>query len=201
LSDNIPAFHDDLNAVCDHALKLLVTAVSNRRAPMHTPTAATLGLDGAPRCRTIVLRHFDPDETSVRFHTDIRSSKFVELQNDPRIALHFYDAAEKIQLRLEGSAELHCSDHLADEAWHAAQPMSRLVYASMPGPGSVIPTGGAFSIPTGFDSGDEGRPHFCVVRVIVSKMEWLWLGSDGHRRACFEWHSGVKVPKSEWLVP
>ena len=201
MSDKVPAFRDDLNAVRVHAFTLLTAAAANRRAPMHTPTVATLGLDGAPKCRTIVLRHFEPNDPSVRFHTDIRSSKYAELRNDPRIALHFYDADEKIQLRLEGSAELHCSDALADMAWHASQAMSRHCYATMPEPGSVISAGGAFTIPTGVVLSDEGRQHFCAVRVIVSKMEWLWLGSDGHRRASFEWPSGGTISKSEWLVP
>jgi pyridoxine/pyridoxamine 5'-phosphate oxidase len=168
---------------------------------MHTPTVATLGLDGSPQCRTVVLRHFEPEEPFLRFHTDTRSSKYAELNRDPRLSMHFYDADEKIQLRLAGRAEIHCSDAVSDEAWLVSQALSRHCYATTPSPGAVIAAGDAFTIPTGHVLSDEGREHFCAVRLIVSRMEWLWLGSDGHRRAAFEWSSEGGMPIGKWLVP
>lgn len=147
------------------------------------------------------MRHFDGGERSLRFHTDIRSEKYAELQRDARISALFYDAGEKIQLRLSGHASLHVRDEIADQAWALSQAMSRHCYVTEPAPGSAISEGGAFTIPKGRVLTDEGRPHFCAVRMHFTRLEWLWLGSDGHRRAVFEWRADSIEPLMAWLVP
>ncbi len=201
MTDLTHAFSDDLAATLTRAFDLLARAAADRRSPMHTPSVASIGLDGAPRSRTVVLRHFDRGERCLRFHTDIRSEKYAELTSDPRISTLFYDADKKVQLRLSGMASLHVTDEIADGAWAASQAMSRHCYATEPAPGSAIMEGGAFSIPKGRDLTEVGRPHFCAVRIKFSKLEWLWLGSDGHRRALFEWDNAASTPVMRWLVP
>lgn len=201
LTDPSHGFSDDLEASLAHAFDGLASAATDRRAAMHTPSVATIGLDGSPRSRTVVLRHFDRTERSIRFHTDIRSEKYAELQTDPRIAAHFYDVGEKIQLRLNGRATVHVTDSLANEAWAASQAMSRHCYVTEPAPGSVISDGGNFSIPKGRELTDDGRRHFCAVKMVFTRLEWLWLGSDGHRRALFEWNEQASTPVMRWLVP
>ena len=200
-SETVPPFADDLAASLAYAMVLLGKAASDRRSPMHTPSAATLGLDGRPRNRIVVLRHFDPDLRAFRFHTDIRSDKFKELGQDARISMLFYDPAEKIQLRAEGIAERHISDRIADEAWASSQAMSRHCYATHPSPGSLIAAGGDFTLPKGRELSDEGRIHFSAIAVTFHHLEWLWLGSDGHRRAHFSWVNDETDPEMGWLVP
>ena len=197
----LPAFVYSLEETRAEAFRALDRAASDRRSAMHTPSVATLGLDGSPRSRVVVLRHFDGVERSLRFHTDNRSEKYAELQRDARISVLFYDAGEKIQLRLSGRASLHVSDEVADQAWASSQAMSRHCYVTEPAPGSVLSDGGAFTIPKGRTLTDEGRRHFCVVRMQFTRLEWLWLGSDGHRRAVFEWRAGSIDPLMTWLVP
>jgi pyridoxamine 5'-phosphate oxidase len=182
-------------------MRLLARAVADRRAPMHTPSVATLGLDGRPRARVVVLRAFDAAARILRFHTDRRSEKFHELTTDPRIAILFYDAALKVQIRLEGHATLHHDDAVAEQAWQQSQSMSRHCYATTPDPGSVIVEAGAFQIPKGRILSDDGKPNFVAVATEFNRLEWLWLGSDGHRRARFEWRAGEYEPQAEWLVP
>jgi len=201
LTDPSPVFSDQLEASLARAFEILVSAASDRRAAMHTPSIATIGLDGSPRSRTVVLRHFGPDDRSFRFHTDIRSEKYQELQRDPRISALFYDVGEKIQLRLNGEATLHVTDRIADEAWSASQAMSRHCYATEPAPGSFILEGADFTIPKGRELTDAGRHHFCAVRMHFNRLEWLWLGSEGHRRAIFEWPAVTSAPEMRWLVP
>lgn len=193
--------HDILDQSRSDCFHLLARAVADRRAPMHTPTVATIGCDGRPRARVVVLRAFDAAVRTLRFHTDVRSEKYRELQADPRIALTFYDAGAKLQLRIEGEAVLHHGDDIADKAWQESQAMSRHCYATMPAPGSVIGEGGAFELPMGRDLTDEGKPHFVAVVTRFHSLEWLWLGSDGHRRARFMWRTSETEPQSEWLVP
>lgn len=193
--------HDTLVESCSECFRLLARAVADRRAPMHTPSVASLGLDGRPRARVVVLRGFDASARTLRFHTDVRSEKFHELSADPRIAVLFYDAALKVQIRVEGRATLHHDDAVADQAWQDSQAMSRHCYATTPAPGSAIEEGGAFHVPKGRELTDDGKPHFVAVVTHFDRLEWLWLGSDGHRRARFIWRAGEAEPQAEWQVP
>ncbi|NBR79124.1 MAG: pyridoxamine 5'-phosphate oxidase, partial [Alphaproteobacteria bacterium] len=59
---------------------MLERGAADRRSAFHTPTVATIGLDGRPRLRTIVLRACDTANRSLRFHTDARSDKINELR-------------------------------------------------------------------------------------------------------------------------
>jgi pyridoxamine 5'-phosphate oxidase len=197
----LPAFANSLEETRAEAFRTLGRAVADRRSAMHTPSVATLGLDGSPRSRVVVLRHFDGGERSLRFHTDIRSEKYEELQRDARISALFYDAGEKIQLRLSGHASLHVSDEVANQAWASSQAMSRHCYVTEPAPGSIIDEGHAFTLPKGRMLTDEGRPHFAAVVIHFNRLEWLWLGSEGHRRSMFEWQEKSDAPIMHWLVP
>ncbi|MFM7416578.1 MAG: pyridoxamine 5'-phosphate oxidase family protein, partial [Alphaproteobacteria bacterium] len=112
-----PAFADDIMASLQEAFRLLADAVPNRRSPLHTPTIASLDDTGAPSLRTVVLRGFDADARRLRFHTDRRSDKARGIARDPRVMMHFYDAALHIQMRVAGRATLHLDDAVADAAW------------------------------------------------------------------------------------
>ncbi len=187
-----PAFADDLAASRAHALAMLARGVADRRSPFHTPTLATLGEDGAPRARTLVLRGFDAAERCLRLHTDARSAKFTELSRDPRAELHLYDAGAQLQLRLRGRAGLHRGDGVADAAWAASRPFSRIIYAADPAPGMLVAAPPA--VPADADS---GRGDFAVILLRFDRLEWLWLCADGHRRALFTWEPEAMT----WLAP
>jgi len=68
------------------------------------------------------------------------------------------------------------------------------MYSTQPTPGEAIHQADAFNI--------EGHPssqHFAVIDTRVDFLEWLWLASDGHHRARFEWHEHTW--QRTWLVP
>lgn len=189
-----PAHAEDLRAVRDTAFALLARGVGDRRHPFHTPTLASIGLDGAPRARTLVLRGFDASARLIRLHSDRRSEKFAELTRDPRCAVHFYDPAGQIQIRLEGIASLHSEDVVAEAAWAASRPFSRMCYAIEPAPGTAIA-----APPAAPQDEAAGRPNFGVVLLHMHSLEWLWLAADGHRRARLDWLPGEE--RATWLVP
>lgn len=87
-----PAFADDLDEMLAHAWRQLARGVEDRRSPFHTPSVATIGLDGRPRVRTVVLRGVEPSGARLRVHTDARAGEIAEFDADPRVALHGYDA-------------------------------------------------------------------------------------------------------------
>lgn len=189
---------EDLAAIREAALALLARGAADRRAPAHTPSLATVGLDGRPRLRTVVLRSVEPGPV-LRIHTDRRSAKVAEIAADPRVALHVYDAGEAVQLRIDAVATLHRGDAVADAAWVASRPMSRICYGMEPGPGAPLPAGGAFTLPGDPDAVEAGRSAFVVILCRVTALEWLHLAASGHRRARFT--VGGEENGGRWLAP
>lgn len=196
---SVPIFLESLETALAQCHRFLEDAVVRRDAPMHTPVVSTLGLDGHPRSRVVVLRAFDAVANALRFHTDLRSNKARELIADQRIALLFYDPQEKMQIRIEGRATLHSEDALANEAWRLSQAMSKLCYATEPAPGVPLSEADDFELPRDRAAAESGRTNFMAVSISVTALEWLWLGAGGHRRARYLFADlGMSAT---WLVP
>lgn len=65
-------------------------------------TLATVGLDGVPNARTVLLSSISP--TGFRMHTDVRSAKAVELAADPRVCLVLAFPERAQQVVVQGTA-------------------------------------------------------------------------------------------------
>ena len=198
----IPAWVDDLEGSLAAAWDMLVRGAADRRSSCHHPVIGTVGLDGRPRQRVMILRASDPKTRSLRLHTDLRSEKVAEIKADPRVSLLVYDPGFKAQIRLDGQATLHADDGIAEEAWAQSQPMSRACYGTMPAPGSDIAEAGGFSLPFAHDANAvaKGRTHFAALVIQVEQLEWLYLAHEGHRRARYAWDAGGSLSAC-WLVP
>ncbi len=177
------------------AWRRLARGVADRRSPFHTPTLATIGPDGAPEARTVVLRGFDAGSRTFRLHSDARSRKVEALRREPRCALHLYDAGASLQLRLSGTSGMHLDDAVAEAAWQASREASRKCYAVQPGPGLPVPKPPAAPL-----DATSGRSNFSVILVRFDRLEWLELAAAGHRRALFTWQA-EGAPAATWLVP
>jgi hypothetical protein len=189
---HLPPHATDLGELRAAAFALLAEGVVNRRAAAHSPTLATVGLDGAPRLRTLVLRGFDPQRRELRLHSDARSGKLAELAREPRAELHVYDAPARIQIRLRGTASLHRDDAVAEAAWAATPGFSRAIYGADPAPG--LPILEPLPAP---EAGD--RANFAVLLLRFEALEWLFLAAGGHRRARITWSGGEEA--ATWLAP
>ena len=151
----------------------------------------------SPQARVLVLRAFDVASRTLIFHTDTRSAKLLELGVDPRVALAFYDAARKVQLRINGTCAVHASDALAHQRWAASRPSSLRCFAGAPpGATSAVPTSG---LPAQMEGREpelaelaDAEPHFAVLAVAVQQLEWLHLHTRGQRRAAFAWAGGAE---------
>jgi pyridoxamine 5'-phosphate oxidase len=195
-----PSFYDDLMETLAEAWRLIARGVADRRSPFHHPTVATVGLDGFPQARTVILRACDVPARRLRFHTDARSMKIAETTADPRAAIHFYDPGAKIQLRLAGELTPHRDGAIADEAWAGSRVFSRQCYSVMPGPGVPLAAGGDFTLPDVTDAATAGgRANFVAVTFDVQRLEWLYLAAAGHRRARFDFTG--EAPAAVWLTP
>ena len=189
-----------LEDILAHLESLLTDAVTNRHNAFHTPVLLSIGLDGRPRGRTVVMRSFDASHRQVRCHTDIRSDKAAEIAKDARIGWVFYDPASKWQVRLQGRAVLHHRDDQAQAAWQQSKRMSQICYGTNPAPGTVIAGADQFVLPQEPAAIAAGEAHFSALICTYDEMEALWLGHKGHRRMRYRWMEGGEI-QSEWLAP
>jgi pyridoxamine 5'-phosphate oxidase len=154
---------------------MLVRASRDRRAAWRTPVLATVGADGAPKARVLVLRRVDPAAGLLWLHSDKRSAKVAELAAEPRLALTFYDDRRALQLRLEGTGRVEVDPVALAEAWGHVPAAARRNYATALPPGSVAGTGSD-------DLAGDGTANFSMIEIAATRLEWLWLGPDLHRR-------------------
>lgn len=149
------------------------------------PALATVDPAGAPRVRTVVLRAVDRGQASIALHTDARSAKAAEIARHPRVALLFWDAVARVQLRAEGEASVATDP----SAFAGLSDAARALYAVAPAPGTPV------AAPDAVGRTDPS-PNFRLLSVRLRVLEWLEIAAT-HRRARFDLASG----EAAWLVP
>ncbi|MFM8734320.1 MAG: pyridoxamine 5'-phosphate oxidase family protein [Pirellulales bacterium] len=159
----------------------LQAATTSARHGLHLFTLATVGADGQPDARTVVLRHVDAERREIRFHTDIRSPKAATIRRCPQVALHWYDPVARLQIRIAARASLHHGDDLARVAWDAAAAMSRACYSAS-APGTAVEAFPPAAVPQAA-ADDAGFENFAVVACRFDAVEVLVLHAAGHQRA------------------
>ena len=188
-----------LRTLAAECWRILEAAPNERGSLLRTPVLATAGLDGAPECRTVVLRACDPPRRELTVFTDARSAKAAQVEADGRVSLTFYDPMRDIQLRIWGRASLHVDDMVSRDYWDAAPAASRIVYLSEPGPGQAVdePSSG---LPTDEVALETAYFNFAAIVITVRWLEWLRLKPDGNLSARFEWDSDDLLSAS-WIIP
>ena len=187
---------DTLPAVLDDAARRLERAASDRGSPMHTPVVATADADA----RVMVLRAFA--RWTLRFHTDTRAPKVAVIQSDPRVGVLFYDKAEKVQIRVRGTARVERHSAIAQAAWEAADNFARRCYlGDGPGMQSDTPSSGLPAAFEGIKPTDTdlvpARENFGVLLIELTHLDWFSLSHEGHRRAQFD----LENDRSRWVTP
>jgi pyridoxamine 5'-phosphate oxidase len=194
-----------LDAVLADIWMRLVRGGADRRSPFHTPVVASLDASGLPQQRVMVLRKCVEADATMRFHTDLRSTKVSEIGTSARVSVLGYDAAAKIQIRASGSATVSDAGEGADAAWAASSPSSRRCYLTRYAPGSStdkpisgLPPSLESRVPERSET-EAGRANFAVLMITLDTLEWLYLAHDGHVRARFMQEEGVW--EGQWLIP
>lgn len=181
-------FHD-LPSTLDQVWSLCEDGQSNRTSAFRTPVLATNAPDG-PSMRSVVLRGVDRTAQQLTSYTDTRSSKVDHLRADPRCALHFWDAAASLQVRITARATVAEGDVLTP-LWNTLPSHARALYGGSPAPGATMP-----SAETHDPTPDPAQ--FCVLTLTVLRVETLLLARDLHRRARFD---AALNWRGEWLAP
>lgn len=167
----------------------LTRGVHDRHAAARHPTLATVSVTGRPQARTVVLRAADRAAGTLDIHTDIESAKVQDLRASPFAALHVWDAAAHLQIRLEAEVSL-LTGPAVSAIWASVPDASRQSYGSTPAPGQPIPQA--------LDYAKSPDPAcFAVLRLRVLTLDALHLGPQ-HRRARFDRDTGWA---GTWLAP
>ncbi len=174
----------------------LTDAARSRRSPMHTPVVATQDAD----VRIMVLRAFEPDSWTLRFHTDARAPKIGLLDDGAAVGVLFYDAQEKVQIRCKGTARIESDSELAEDAWSASSAFARRCYLGQPpgeqsdGPASGLPAN-LEGVKPDEDTLVGARKNFAILLVQIETADWYSLEHTGHRRAL------LTRERAHWLTP
>ena len=188
---------NDLAAVLADAWGRLGRATGERRRTTGRVALASVNGRGGPALRTVVLRSADPEARRLEIHTDRRSAKIAEIEADPAVALLLYEAADEVQIRVEGRAALLPPGPDLDAAWAATPGPIRAAYR-MPGPPGTLIADPALPPPSR-EGTEEGRENFAVIVLTVDRIDWVRLDPGADRRALFDWTGGAL--KANWLIP
>ena len=178
-----------LDTLYDQAWQCLIQGVHDRHAPARLPTLATVSPDGCPQARTVVLRAADRAPGTLDIHTHLQSPKVADLQARPVAALHVWDGASRLQIRLQAGVVIH-QGAAVEGTWAQVPPNARAAYCLGDPPGQTIPQ--ALS-----DSSQPDLSAFAVLRLHIQSMDVLHLGTV-HRRARFSRDVGWV---GQWVVP
>ena len=205
MSEQVPDFYNNKDLIFDEIWTLLARGVVDRSEDFRLPTVIVNKGEFSDG-RIVVLRGAFKDKRVLRFHTDLRSSKIDALKKNNNIYFLFYNKKRKIQVRAKGIATIHYQDEVTKEAWKKTQVISRKCYLASQAPGSVsdTPHPGYSKELEGknpkIEDTEIGFDNFCVIESKIEEMEWLYLASQGHRRAKILIKNDKEI-LTEWLTP
>jgi len=156
----------------------------------------------SPDSKTVILRDFDEDKPAIWFHSDKRSKKILHLEDNKKVSALFYDKSRKVQLRINGIADIEEDIEHNKKIWDSMRPESKLCYMGPYAPSQKI---NQFEPNTlnksahDLDKEDEhlGLSRFCRIRITIKKLDWLKLDYKGHQRLEFKF--GKKI-KTQWIA-
>ena len=156
----------------------------------------------SPDSRTVILRDFDEHKPAIWFHSDIRSKKILHLEENENVSALFYDKSRKVQLRINGIADIEEDIEHNKKIWDSMRPESKLCYMGPYAPSQKINQFEPNTLKKSahdLDKEDEhlGLSRFCRIRIKIEKLDWLKLDYKGHQRLEFKF--GKKI-KTQWIA-
>ncbi|MFY8206937.1 MAG: pyridoxamine 5'-phosphate oxidase [Arenimonas sp.] len=159
-------------------------------------TVATVGRDGRPAARTVLLKGFD--ERGFVFYTNFSSRKGRQLAANPQAALlfHWRHLHEGVQVKIEGTVEPVSAEEA--DAYFASRPRGSQIgaWASL----QSQPLASREQFDTRYadfekqyaDMPVPRPPHWSGFRVVPERIEF-WYGAQFrlHERQCYERNNGV----------
>ncbi len=155
----------------------LTRATVDRHHEWRTPVLATVGLDGTPQARTVVLRHATAQEPTLTIFTDRRSPKVTELLRQPAATLVFWSKRLNWQCRISMMVNVVTEGAAVNAAWQR-------IATSAGAKDFLAP--GAPGAPKNRNAGTQADQHYLALLVgRPTSIDWLQLGRPMHRRIRF----------------
>jgi pyridoxamine 5'-phosphate oxidase len=189
----------DLQVMEQAAWQLMTEGKQNFKSEIHQFFVANCN-DAIPELRTVILRGVNESEKWISFHSDFRSNKIAQLQQNNTVSALLYHHTKRMQLRLQCKASLHCNDDIADNSWGKARLQSKLSYSNALAPGTIIEQ----PILTDVNRTDvlqseidALQKNFVVVRLKIIQMDIVFLHHAGNKRMFINYETKQK----SWLQP
>ena len=162
---------------------------ADKKSPARHPTFVTLGADGFPNARTLVMRRCNQKDNQIEFHTDTTSSKMFALKENPRAGIHIWLPKVQLQIQMDVIVEVNVGD-ITIPYWRNVPTNSRVAYGTIPSPGTVIENSLAYNY-------NPDQRRFAVLVCDIQSMQLLLLGVK-HIRAHYK---KSRNWEGEWLSP
>ncbi|MFK0004815.1 pyridoxamine 5'-phosphate oxidase family protein [Paenarthrobacter sp. NPDC090522] len=182
--------------ILEHLLTCLEDATKGRTG-FTLGFLGTVGLDGGPRVRAVILRAVDREAGRIMIATNSSSGKVSEMDRVPQVALTMYDDHRGVQLRVTGTARIIEDSDERARAWRHFAPHSRHLYASPLIPGSPLMDVEDLAGETSDEAAAFDR--FAWVGLEMDHLDWLDFSGSGQVRWEFDlvngaWHGQEVVP-------
>ena len=159
-------------------------------------TVATVGRDGRPAARTVLLKGFD--DRGFVFYTNFSSRKGRQLAANPQAALlfHWRHLREGVQVKIEGTVEPVSAEEA--DAYFASRPRGSQIGAWASLQSQPLASREQFEqryadVEKQYEGAPVPRPpHWSGFRVVPERIEF-WYGAQFrlHERQCYERSNGV----------
>jgi pyridoxamine 5'-phosphate oxidase len=196
--DHDPLYQEAINAFREKHARTSELGVREPSAM----SLATVGANGQPSIRTVLLRGID--ERGFVFFTNSQSRKGEQMAGNSQVALTFFWDAWAEQVHVEGRVEV-IPDSESDEYWKTRARLSQIgAWASdqsRPLSGRDEFMASVAEIQKRFKDQDVHRPpHWFGYRVVPSRIE-LWSGREGRLHERYIYESNGETWTKQMLYP
>ncbi len=153
-----------------------IRAKYQKKHPFRYFVLTTTEESGSPRARTVVLRHFDPQEMTLTIYTDQRSQKVKALTQHKEACMLFYDPKKLWQIQVMTRLIQQSGD---SKIFQSLPPPAQKDYTTQQAPGSVIANPDAVTYL-------NGQHFFMALTFKILSIESLKLKRPNHVRSLFE---------------